>query len=432
MRLFLAKAMVPEAALREAIAPMSLESWERVGLIGRQNGAAFARLRILPFDNLYVAQEIFTRGLKLAPDFVVGIGAATMTMVNFMIRRPSRLALDMGTGCGLLALLKSAESDRVIAADRNSRAVRMTDFNVRLNGLTNVDCREGDLFEPVNGLKFDLILSNAPFVISPSSGYLYLDGGMQGDQFCQRLVRGAAQHLTEKGYCQFLCNWAHLQGQDWEERLKHWFEGTGCNVWVMRGATEDPTVYAKKWIEHIEADESPDFPRIYEEWMDFYRRERIEAISMGMITMQRSPGAPNWFRIDPQPEVKNRDLGNDIIRIFELKDYLGTVQSDDALLKAALRPNPDLRLDVQYEPAADGWRPLSHVLRIERGLGFIAKTDELAAKFITGCDGTRTVDALLKEIASIARMDYDQMMPGLLHLVRHLIERGFLVPASFA
>ena len=64
MRLFLAKTSVSEDAVRAAIAPMSLELWEKVGLVGTQNGSAFARLRILPFDRLFVAQEIFTRGMK--------------------------------------------------------------------------------------------------------------------------------------------------------------------------------------------------------------------------------------------------------------------------------------------------------------------------------------------------------------------------------
>lgn len=430
MRLFLAKAAVSQAALQEAIAPMTVDAWERVGLIGTENGSAVARLRILPFDRLFIAQEIYTHGSKLAPDFVVGIGAATLTMVNFMIRRQSRLVLDMGTGCGLLALLKSAESDKVIAADRNSRAIRMTEFNVRVNALTNVECREGDLFEPVSGLKFDLILSNAPFVISPSSGYLYLDGGMQGDQFCQRLVRGAAQVLNERGYCQFLCNWAHLKDQDWEERLAGWFKDTGCNVWVLRGATEEPAVYARKWIQHIEADESPDFPRMYQEWMNYYARERIEAISMGMITMQRASGSANWFRIDPQPEAKTRDLGDDIIRIFEVKDFLSTVQTDDSLLNAVLRSSPDLRLDIRYEPSPDGWRALSHHLLVEKGLGFNARTDELACNFIIRCDGKRTVRDVLAEIASISGLDVDRITPGGLHLIRHLLERGFLLPAE--
>ena len=191
MRLFLAKIKVSTQALREAIAPMSMESWEEIGLIGTEDDSAFARLKILPFDRLHVVQEIYTPGMRQPPDFVVGIGAATLTVANFMIRRPTRLALDLGTGCGVLALLKSAESDRVIAADRNPRAIRMTEFNARLNGCsqTSIAAVKGTSSNLSLVLKFDLILSNAPFVISPSSGYsVSRRRYAKGDQFCQRLV----------------------------------------------------------------------------------------------------------------------------------------------------------------------------------------------------------------------------------------------------
>jgi len=364
----------------------------------------------------------------MAGDFVIGIGGATMTMANFMIRRRSRLALDLGTGCGLLALLKSVETDKVIATDRNTRAVQLATFNARMNGLENMDCREGSLFEPVAGLTFDLIVSNAPFVISPSSGYLFLDGGMQGDQFCQNLVRGAAESLNEGGYCQFLCNWAHLKGQDWQERLSKWFDRTGCDAWVLRGETEDTSAYAKKWIKHFEPGDSADFGRIYGDWMNFYTSEGIEAISMGFITMRRRSTGANWFRIDTQPETKSRDLGEDIIGAFELRDFLDTVQDDESLMRAVLRPADELHLAVEYKTSVHGWTAVSRQLQKKRGFGFTANTDELCSGFIGRCDGKRTVGELVKEVASISSLPEDRIAPGALHVIRHLIERGFLLP----
>jgi hypothetical protein len=429
-RLFVAGVPVAAEAMRRAVAPMALETLERAGLLNVENGSVTSRLRLVPFDRFYLVQELHEKAIKAPRDFVIGVGGATLTMANFMIRRRGRLALDLGTGCGLLALLKSGESDAVIATDRNWRAVRMATFNARINALSNVECREGDLFEPVTGLQFDLILSNAPFVISPSTGYLYLDGGMQGDQFCQRLARGAAEFLREAGYCQFLCNWAHLKGQDWQERLAGWFKGTGCDVWVLRAPPDDPAAYAKTWIEHFQPRDSSEFGRVYDEWMSYYARESIEAISMGLVTMRRSSKAVNWFGIDVQPETKNRDIGAHIIRIFELRDFLETVQRDDSLLNLMLKPAPELRLDVKYEPSASGWRAVSHQLQLNSGLAFTAQTDELGSNFISRCDGKHTVNDVLREIAAASAMPAGEIIPGSLHVIRHLIERGFLLPAE--
>src|SRR6185295_4126680 len=167
--------------------------------------------------------------------------------------------------------------------------------NVRINGLSNVETRKGSLFEPVDGLRFDLILCNAPFVISPSSGYLFLDGGMKGGQFCRQLARGAAQALNEGGYCQFLCNWPHLKDSDWREQFSSWFSETGCDAWVLLGEANDTSSYAKNWIKHFESQESSKFQKTYEEWMSYYKQEGIHAIGTGLITMRRRTNSSNWF-----------------------------------------------------------------------------------------------------------------------------------------
>jgi hypothetical protein len=429
MRLFLAMAPVEEQMLRDAIAPMALEAWERIGLVRRHNGSIVAALKFMPFDRLWIAQEIHDPNTRSRGDFVIGVGGATLTVMNFMLRRRTRLTLDLGTGTGIIAAIKAGETDSVIATDQNPRAVQMAKFNMRLNALSNVDCREGDLFEPVSGMKFDLILSNAPFVISPSSGYMYLDGGMQGDRFVQRLVRGAPEALNEGGHCQFLCNWAHVKGQDSEERLAAWFKGTGCDVWILRADTDETSEYAKRWIEHFEPRNSPDFDRIYDEWMSFYARENIEAISMGFVTMRRRQNAQNWFRVEREPAIKKRDLGEDIALMFELQDYLDTLPNDESLMNAVLRAAPELQLQIQYETSTEGWRAQSYQLQLTRALGFAAKADELTCVLVGKCNGTRAVRDILSELGSTSGLSADQLQSGSLRLIRHLIERGFLVPA---
>jgi methylase of polypeptide subunit release factors len=429
MRLFLARVPVDEQMLRDAIAPMALETWERIGLVRKQNGSIVAALKFVPFDRFWITQEIHDPSTRSRGDFVIGVGGATLTVMNFMLRRRTRLTLDLGTGTGILALIKAGESDSVIATDQNPRAVRMAKFNMRINELSNVDCREGDLFEPVAGMKFDFILSNAPFVISPSSGYMYLDGGMQGDRFVQRLVRGAAEALNEGGYCQFLCNWAHVKGQDSQERLAGWFKGTGCDVWILRADTDETSEYAKRWIRHFEPKDSSDFDRIYDEWMSFYARENIEAISMGFVTMRRRQRAQNWFRVEPEPAIKKRDLGEDIALMFELQDYLDTLPNDDSLMNAVLRAAPELQLQVLYETSPDGWRAQSHQLQLIKALGFVAKADELTCVLVGKCNGKRNVRDILSELGSISGLSEDQIKSASMHLIRHLIQRGFLIPA---
>ena len=153
---------------------------------------------------------------------------------------PSPRVLDLGTGCGIVALLAASHSEQVCAVDLNPRAVSFALFNSRLNGLGNVTCLQGDRFEPVRGQRFDLILCNPPFVISPSRTIVCRDSGEEEDAFCRKLARQAPMFLNENGYFQMIFQWVERAGEDWREVLTRWFSDTGCDVWVLGLQTADP------------------------------------------------------------------------------------------------------------------------------------------------------------------------------------------------
>lgn len=74
--------------------------------------------------------------------------------------------LDMGTGSGVCAVFAARHARRVVAVDVNVEAVRCAGINVLLNHLEHkIDVRHGDLFAPVLGERFDLIVFNPPFLL---------------------------------------------------------------------------------------------------------------------------------------------------------------------------------------------------------------------------------------------------------------------------
>ncbi len=130
--------------------------------------------------------------------------------------RPDRAApcraLDLCTGSGAIALglAKELPAAHIIATDVSPEAVAMATKNVVRNGFAErIEVRQGDLFAPVAGERFDLIVSNPPYiataVISTLSAevrrepVLALDGGADGLAFYDRICAGAAAHLTEGG-----------------------------------------------------------------------------------------------------------------------------------------------------------------------------------------------------------------------------------------
>ena len=74
------------------------------------------------------------------------------------------VALDMGTGCGICAVFAAELGYRVVGVDINPFAVRCARINILLNQLEDrIEIKHGDLFGPVSGQSFDLVLFNPPF-----------------------------------------------------------------------------------------------------------------------------------------------------------------------------------------------------------------------------------------------------------------------------
>ncbi|GDX82720.1 hypothetical protein LBMAG42_45310 [Deltaproteobacteria bacterium] len=76
--------------------------------------------------------------------------------------RPGERWLEIGTGSGVVACALARAEARVTASDIDPAAVRNARLNAALTGVM-VDVREGDLFAPVAGERFDVVVANLPF-----------------------------------------------------------------------------------------------------------------------------------------------------------------------------------------------------------------------------------------------------------------------------
>ncbi len=112
-------------------------------------------------------------------------------------------ALDSTTGTGAQALMLAQRGFQVTAVDVNPEAVRAARSNVLLNGLeTRVEVLEGDLFGPVDGRKFDLVVCSPPlFRGEPRSGF---DLAWKSPDFLERFAAGVVGVLSERGFAMVL------------------------------------------------------------------------------------------------------------------------------------------------------------------------------------------------------------------------------------
>lgn len=117
---------------------------------------------------------------------------------------PGAHVLDVGTGSGALALAAARRGSRVTAVDVSWRAVCTARVNAWLAGLP-LHIRRGNLFAPVRGQSFDLILSNPPYVPTPSDraaprgAARAWDAGGDGRLVLDRICREAPDLLRPGG-----------------------------------------------------------------------------------------------------------------------------------------------------------------------------------------------------------------------------------------
>jgi len=426
VRLFHLGLAVREDAARRALAPMQMEDWISAGLIQRLPGgdALRASVNAVALDEfVLIAAQPDVSGAVVPGDFVMPPGAVSVQLAWASVRRRVSRVLDLGTGCGVLGLLATSWSDRVIAIDRNPRAVQMTDFNARLNDISGIETKTGDLFDPVAGEQFGLILCNPPFVISPRRELMFRDSGMRGDEFCRRLLREAVPHLEADGICQILANVPQYASRDWQDELAGWFRGLGCDAMVWVDRTEPVAEYAKSWILQTESQDAEEVPRLFDQWMDYFEAEGITAVSYVMIALRRNPSGREQVGVEERRIVG--PCGTQVLRWFEVQERLHAEEAGD-VLDLPLRLIEGIRLQQEYCMASSGLQFEAVQVSMQRPLGFVYRMDEKVAQLLASCDGNLTLREVGMQLAHQWQRPPEQTLPAIANMARSLLERGLL------
>jgi release factor glutamine methyltransferase len=111
---------------------------------------------------------------------------------------PGAAVLDLGTGSGIGAIFAVRWAGRVVAVDINPEAVRCARINALLHHLDDrIAVRQGDLFAPVAGERFDVVLFNPPYYRGAPRDAL--DHAWRSPDVIERFATGLRDHLTPGG-----------------------------------------------------------------------------------------------------------------------------------------------------------------------------------------------------------------------------------------
>ena len=403
VRLFLAGERLPRAVAEAALATVEVAELARAGLVSVRDGLVRARVALEPFCGLVVAADRPSR--RPRPDHVVQPGPATRTLAALTVRRRVESALDLGTGSGAQAFLAARHSERVLGVDLNPRALRLARVNAELNGVENVEWRQGDLYAPAGSERFGLVVANPPFVISPASELTFRDGGLGGDELSRRAVVGAARRLAEGGFATLLCSWIASAGP------RVWLDGSGCDAWILELTTDSPVTYAVRW-NSAPGRRGDAVAEAAEPWVADYRARGIEAITTGVVVLRKREGA-NRIQFDELTLGPRGEAGAHVERAFAAWDYLDSLDDENDLLAAPLALAPGALL---VERRHGGGLERARVT-VDEGLPVRVPVPAAVAPVLAALDGRRPVSELLDQ----------GLRSAALPVLRALVERGLLV-----
>ncbi|MGW9550079.1 DUF7059 domain-containing protein [Citricoccus zhacaiensis] len=514
---------VPTTALDAALPALTAAGAAELNLGWMRDGVFHPVVDLSPYSTddlgeVWVAsdQTALQTRTTLPSWHVLGIGRASMTLAGNVIRRPVARALDLGTGCGIQTLHLLAHADHVTATDLSVRALEFTAFNLALNAealgldltgeldLDRTEARgqdgrseilgggfpltlggrvtllQGDLLEPVAGHRFDLVVSNPPYVITPRSGSepdrftgevgdginTYRDGGRPGDRLLAELVATLPAHLEPGGMAQMLGNWeihgltgsvpgdtmdhatdsamdsapdrvagaASPQLPDWEVRPRSWVP-SGVDAWFIQRDLLDPAGYAETWLQDSSEQLDPaEYTAGYRRYLEDFGERGVAAVGFGYVWLRR-PAAPRAGRIRTEvlESELQQPLGPAWGEAVDRWDLVAGATGDtgDTAGTGDLSALRELHVTVPGDVTEERHQRFGsdhpEIILARQGGGFrrTAHVDTATAGFLSAADGEFSVGQLTGAVAGLLDLD-EAGERALVAAVAELLTDGFL------
>ena len=463
--LFMLGEPVPATALDAALPRTAAAGATAIGLVGEpdESGCVRALVDLRPHEAVDDAGEVrwwvasdlgeLVTGRALAPDHVLGVGGAGLTLAGLTPRTPVGTALDLGCGCGIQTLYLLRHAEHVVATDISARALAFTAFNAALAGVSvtgapdagsepvlgsgRLELLRGSLLEPVVGRRFDLIASNPPFVLTPpavrEAGLPLMEYRDAGGPILPALVAGLGEHLEPGASAVMLGNWEHRGAGSWRDAVAAWLP-EGLDAWVIERELQDPVEYATMWLRDggLTPERDPEaFDAALEAWIDDFEARDVRGVGFGYLIVHRpqSPREP-WRLLEEVTTSGQGVLGPHVAEVLEVRERLAGLD-DDAVADLCPLLAPDVTEERHLIPGAA--EPTVILLRQGGGLGRTLQASTAVAALAGVADGELSVGQVASAVAALSELnaaDALALRAEMVEATRHLLTTGFLRPGK--
>jgi len=372
---------------------------ERLNLIVAHGADMYAAtVTLYPIEDLYIASDRYNNAdgspFEGADDMVYQcLFATTQRLITGVPRTACDSVLDMCAGCGVGGLLCAATARRVLAVDLTARSVHFVRFNAMLNGFTNVEARQGNLYEPVEGEKFDRITAHPPYQPVWRHLQTFNSGGFDGEQIAKAVLEEAPKHLKPGGRLYCLCQLSDRE-QAAEARVRNWLtpEARQCMdiafvCFQHRNVIEYSAISAL--CENWPAAE-------WKEWVARLRSLNIRGMVYGIFVLQHHAFPRKAFT------VRREGPGAHTMEIEALVDW--ETEAAHPLFASHvdgmhLRLRPDCELLVRHKVDRVAWQPSGATLRSTQPFEASVQIDSLTMGLLARLDGRKPLGEQLRAVS---------------------------------
>lgn len=300
---------------------------------------------------------LLTDDLSQGGDAVMGLGPTTNALgAAALPRQRIGRAVDIGCGAGTIGLVLSRRAEHVIGTDINDRALTISRFNARLNGITNIEFRNGSLYEPVAGEKLDLVVSQPPFVPEVDDGKTggsFMHGGRRGDELVVELLKATPQHLSPHGRAVIFAEWGYgAKQKDAPERIKEALGPAKLDTLVFQFPATSADTHAIEYAAALHPELGPAFEADATFRREHLARVGFEVMVPTIIVLQGVAGRSPRFDVLPAAPLPRLQANSR--RIDKLLAAREISSTPEKLLSAKLRMVQGVALrEEQQGPGAN-------------------------------------------------------------------------------
>ena len=386
IRLFLDGNYVSTSVASQFLTPKALDTLIALDLV-RLNPSNPAQCSspvwLYPTHGAYIASDRETNPemspMEMPRDTVYpAIGKNTQRFLSLLPADSAEDFLELCGGAGAAAIIAAAcYAKRAFTYDIAARSTHFAEFNRLLNGRQNVTAECGNLYEPAGDRTFDYIVAHPPYVPATGEGFIFKEGGDDGEFVTRGIVEGLPRYLRPGGQFHCLCSGTDREEGPFEQRIRRWLGESGDEFDI------------------ILASEGVVSPHSVKRWDELVARYKITDLFYGSVIIKRRVSKRRPFTLRRIREKGASYEGT--AWLFQTAGLLHAMSADEVM---ALRPrvSGQLEFEVHHKWIEGEFKVTTLELRIKAPFPRQVQAEPWVIRFLEACDGNRTCTEIVAKL----------------------------------